>query len=416
MKNDPHHKSPSHVAPHQQSPVGKILTSVVVIVLLVGGYLWGRSYNSAANQLQRAATALAAKNGDSSRYFTTNSKVKLNQKTLQPTVTYLQNHQQVMKALKKNGTAANGLFKWVKDGKTGLFYARYRIQVKTVQPSVKTDVAGAALTVDGHKTATSTKQALTKKVGPLLPGRYTLQASAGQQQKKLTTDITTNQTYSLPLVAKTYTMTVQGNSGATVYLNGQSKGKLPQSGTMTFPNIPWHDQFTYQLKYKRSDGQELTSQTQTITHADDGKTIAAVYAGAVTTADANTLFNNLWYEAAQVVKNGTDKNHALADYFVNGQSNAYYQDLLHTLQNYQQSYSVKSLKITSDATASVPLPNDQSRVALNVYYDFTNQNQSKDKTHHLEKYYGEAVLNKVDSGYKVQTFGMTTKYFDQYSK
>ncbi|KLD60063.1 hypothetical protein WP50_13305, partial [Lactiplantibacillus plantarum] len=205
----------------------------VIVVILIGGYLYGQNYYQPLNQLDRDLTALKTGKGLAKQVTSTDPSLKITNDSVKPMVTYFKNNRKSLASLAsslKSRSATNDYgIQFVKTGKSWLFFDKYQLQVTSVYATLATNHRNVALSVNGKHVATSNKATYEHKIGPYVPGSYTLTAKGTVSGHQITNKGTyylraNGQTYDLDL--RTISFTVNGTPNTTVYINGENEGTI----------------------------------------------------------------------------------------------------------------------------------------------------------------------------------------------
>ena len=165
-----------------------MLTSIITVaVLLIGGFLVGKSLTSVNHVLDEFEKAIQEKDTEKLSDILTvdHNELELSEESLkhflqlfesQPSeLTYLLNH---LKEQAAYGSIITKMFPvdLIKDGKKFLFFDNYVLLVNPVYINVSTNYANTDIIINGEVLTTSDSEYFQGDVGPLIPGEYTVEA------------------------------------------------------------------------------------------------------------------------------------------------------------------------------------------------------------------------------------------------
>ncbi len=380
-----------------------IVVAVIVLVVLLGGYLFGRNYYTSAKQMDRFLTELADSKGDVSPYLTSSdSSLEISKDEANAFRKMFTGDQKTIDSLKSALTSSMtyGRWTWVKSGHRLLVFPAYKLQVEPVYVKLYTNHSGVKVYRDDKKLTTTTAASQVVKVGPILPGRYTFKAAGTVKGKKLSSVKTEYITYGkdnqVKLNLKTATFTVQGPENSTIYINGEKVGLLDKDGKKKFTDYPLTDGGKLYLQTK-FDGKTVKSKTVSIEKELDkgNNTITPDYDGLVDKEAAEELLA----DAFSGLKYGEDSSVADDD-FIDGENNDGYNELVAFFNSIEDNLQdVKVVKVNSIA----PLEKNKARISYSVKYRFNNEDSVK-----IQQFtYNNAEIEKEDGSYKIKAIGKT---------
>ncbi|MEK4738603.1 MULTISPECIES: TcaA 3rd/4th domain-containing protein [Bacillus] len=215
--------------------VGITLLTLLVIVI-VGLYLYGSSYYKQTAQVERMITILQERDGEKLAEITTadDPAVIVTRESVTPLFSYIKENPSYVNELKeylrqgeKQGDGIERAdFSLTKDGKHFFLFDRYKLKAKTYYTTLLTNEKGTFLKMNGKEIDKTNDKKFEKQYGPFLPGTQVFQAEykndyvklsreekvvlMKQSQNNVTVDLTLQGQY----------ITVQTNaSGATLYVN-----------------------------------------------------------------------------------------------------------------------------------------------------------------------------------------------------
>lgn len=193
--------SGSTVAPARMSRKQKVflLSGVVLLAVLFGGYKVGEYYTSEDRLIGRFEQALDSQDPKAIAKLlsSTDENLVIDEKSITGFVSYLdqnpEHKQDILGTLKEQvalgeqaakdnsldqllqGFGLNGIVNLEKSGKM-LFYDTYSLTMDAVYISVETNFAGTVLSVNGQQAAVADTPNFATKLGPYVPGLYQVEA------------------------------------------------------------------------------------------------------------------------------------------------------------------------------------------------------------------------------------------------
>lgn len=385
---------------------------IVVVVVLLGAFFFGKHYYSRTAQLNRAFTVLATHNPSkvSQVLASTNNDLRLTPGNSRPFIRFIKANPDYLKNSKKQLTkktsTKDGTLGFVKQGKHFIFPA-YQLTITPTYRTIATHLPSPSIYLDGQN-VTAEKPTATQKIGPFMPGTYTLKVEAKTDDKTLTR--TVHPTFlaadaqTIDLTLKPVTPVVHSNvADATVYVNNQNKGQL-QNGKLTLAALTWEPDLKLHLETKLA-GKTVKTKAVKLTKKAD-QTVQADFTAVPTTAQTTDFLTKLY----QTVSTATNRNNqndtaALAGYFKSGTDAAAYKKLatfITQARNVNSNIDHTSFKVTVN---QVLTKNKQTTVDYNVTYT-TNYLAASGLQPRVQTYrYSDAHLTSTPDHLKVIDFG-----------
>ena len=171
--------------------------------------------------------------------------------------------------------------------------------------TLATNHRNVALSANGKHVATSNKATYEHKIGPYVPGSYTLTAKGTVSGHQITNKGTyylraNGQTYDLDL--RTISFTVNGTPNTTVYINGENEGTINSSGTLALNDIPWSNRMMLTGKYK-AGSQTLTAKQTNVSDAE-GQDVDLKFAGVMSKDTASDYLNGIFTAVSSYTSTG----------------------------------------------------------------------------------------------------------------
>lgn len=383
------------------------ITAVVVIVVLAGGYLFGKNYYSRTAQLDRAVTAIKGDNKGVAKYFSSSDpNLKLSDSKLKPLSKHFKAKPGALATFKRqlnNGQTNDGRFTFQLSGKHWLFFDKYTIHVKPVYPTVTTNRDGAKITVDGKQVAKSTSTSYSKQIGPLVPGNYKIAATGTVSGQKMTNSGTyyiNEAGESVDLALRTVSFSVQTAPKTVVYVNDKKVGTADNGGQLDVTDFPWSGNLEVTGKYT-SGKSTVTSKSYKVT--EDGESVPLEFAGVMSLDDASSYMDNLWNAVSNVTSTGDESDASdydgqdLSDYYTDGSANAQYKEMIRMATGYYNDDDIYSVDYDCEVRSVVPTGKNKFIVTYYLTYDF-----SLEDSEHIQEFSYNAHMEKTgNDDYKI---------------
>ncbi|WP_367377165.1 zinc ribbon domain-containing protein [Levilactobacillus cerevisiae] len=399
----------------------------VVVVALIGFFVWGSNHYSRAATLDRTINDIKSGKHLTADFTSASSDLTLSKSKLLPINRYYSDHAKDLNTLKADlangGRSSDGNFVYEQSGHHLLFFPKYQISVSPVYPTVTTNHTGNVITLDNQKIATATTDDFTKKLSAMVPGEYHLQSKGKIGGHNLTNSsdyhITSSKTYDLELT--TISVELDTVPGADVYLNGKKLGTTNSSGTYQIKNEPWTSDMAVYAAYTSSAGKATTPTTK-LTKNDDQSYVNLDFKDMISESDADDLVSNVFTAAESLSNSGDmdeatdDDGDAMADFFANGESNEYFNDLKKMAQGYYHNDDLDGVDISTNVDGVKPGPNGTSEVTFTVEYDFSLSDYDYD---HVQDFQYTATIQPAGNdsssqSYEIVKYGHAVKTDDRH--
>ncbi|PIO82695.1 hypothetical protein BSQ39_03460 [Loigolactobacillus backii] len=318
---------------------------IALIIVLLIAFFWGKAHYSRQAQLDRTFTALATEKPStvSDVMVSSNKNLTLNLGNSRPFVRYLRANKNYLatskKQLKTDSKTTDGTLSFVKTGRTFIF-DKYQLEIKPIYRLIKTDIPSPSIYLDGQN-MTAKKENTVQKIGPFIPGKYTLTVTGETQNKTLKR--TAYPTFlaadaqTIDLTLKPVAPVIQSNvADGQVYVNNEKKGDL-KNGQLKLNSLTWQPDLKVVVK-KTVDSKTYQSKAATISKNSDGQAIDASLPQFLTTTKAQNSLEQL-YKTVSSETHGQNKsyqtNQQLANYFTQGASADWYSRLNKFIQQAQ---------------------------------------------------------------------------------
>lgn len=409
-----------------------MITAAVLLVLLAG-YGYGKSYYAKDKQIDRIISALKDPSKDLSPYVKTDdSSFQLTKKSVRPLQTYY----------KANQTKANNLgSEWKReddfddifkdsvslgeDGHYFFLFPKYKLMVKTYSPTVVTNHKNSTIKMNGKNVGklSASGDYYQKKLDPVIAGRYTFSVSANLSGKTISPspvklDLFSNHRVSLNITTGSFTVSSVPNG--EVYINDKKVADLDAKGQASFKDYQITSGMNLYVKksgigksdtiynfdqyvtapadqendsdndYDFSDDSDDDSQSSDqIKSVNDSWVLTPSWPGLASSEDAEDLLQDIW-----------DDNDS--EDWVNGSNNTGYLSIKKLHDNWDDSDSVANyhevVKVLSTSPAGGGKTYVNYTVTHNLSYTGDKDDTSVTDTYHngiISKESGDYVLEKL---------------------
>ena len=405
-----------------------ILITAAVLLVLLAGYGYGKSYYAKDKQIDRIISALKDPSKDLSPYVKTDdSSFQLTKKSVRPLQTYY----------KENKTAANNLgSKWKnqeeldasfkksvslgEDGHYFFLFPKYKLMVKTYSPTVVTNHKNSTIKMNGKNVGklSASGDYYQKKLDPVIAGRYTFSVSANLSGKTISPspvklDLFSNHQVSLNITTGSFKVSSVPNG--EVYINDKKVADLDDKGQASFKDYQITSGMSLYVKKSgigKSDtihdfDQYVTTPADQANDSDDdddydlsGDQIKAVngswvltpsWPGLVSSEDAEDLLQDIW-----------DDNDS--EDWVNGSSNTGYLSIKKLHDNWDDSDSVADYSEVVKVLSTSPAGGGKTYVNYTVTHKLSYTGD-KDDTSVTDTYQKGIISKDSDGDYVLEKLG-----------
>ena len=379
----------------------------LVVIVLGGGYLFGKNYYSRTAQLNRAVTAV--KNGDKgvAGYFSSaDPNLKLSDAKIKPLTKHFKSKPAALASFKRqlnNGQTNDERFTYQLSGKHWLLFDKYTIHVKPIYPTATTNRDGAKITLDGKQVATSNSTTYSKQLGPLVPGDYKIASNGTVNGSKMTNSGTyfiDKAGQSVDLALRTISFTVQTSPKTAVYVNDKKVGTADSTGDLSVSELPWSGNMEVTGKYG-SGASTVTSKAYKVT--TDNENVTLEFDGVMSMDDAKSYMDEYWTAISNVTSSGdesdaTDDNSKdLSEYFTDGTENPQYKEMIRMSKSYHSADDIYGVSYDCDVRSVVPTGKDKFTITYYLTYTFELED-----TNHIQEFSYDAHMQKTgNDDYKV---------------
>lgn len=418
----------------RKKKIGLLLTAGVLI-LLVAGYSIGKQYFSRENQLERATASFVKGDAQTAvNYLTTDdTKLSLSDEAVAPLLKMYRKTPATVAAMKQSAQkqvdpdrSVND-FAFVRSGQRLLIFPAYRFKFKAVYPTLTTNLSSTKVMIDGGRSGSAGGSGKMKaqKVGPLVPGRYTITTMATAGGKKVKSVSIHDLTYSnadLDLTFKVVSFTAAGYPGSEVLINGERMGEIGKNGTLAIKEYPLTEKTAKMTQVFSANGKKLTSRTVDISDAD-GKRVKVGYPGVISHDDAADLLRRAFENVREMARFETvlpGQQEMTNLFFEGGNKNKDYKQLYLTMSDYRKSKDIASWECRARLKHVYPLEEGQASVEFEVFWIFEN-GSSSDNRYHVQTFQYEGQIDRDpdakgnDSRYVIKGFASTKKLADRHT-
>ncbi len=418
--------NPAAVSPKKPwSKRQKVILGAIIagIVVLIGGYVWGSNYYSPTNQAARLVKAVrAGDSGTVSQYVgTTDPNLKVTATTIKPLITYYQDHLaeldhlQTVALTNSAGLDNSTTLNFTKIGRHFLIFPKYGLQVTGVHPKITTNTANTTVTANGLPIAGFKAGTQDQTVGPLIPGEYTIKATAqisGQNvQASGNYTLTTEDTQPIDLSFKTVSFTALGYPGAEVYVGGHKAGSIDDDGQLAIHKYPVTNSAEYYQVFT-ANGQKVQSRSQKVSDLSDGAELAVAYPGVISHGAADSLITSIFGNLNTLSDfDSSYSRESLTKNFIGGSDNKDCAALLAMGKSYRDDKNINSVNITTDFKHVYPIERNNALIIFNVKFRFDNAHIDG---FHVQEYQYTGNIKKSDGDFKVDSFKISKKIDDHH--
>lgn len=382
---------------------------LVVVVLLFGGYMFGKSYYSADKQLDRIVAAVTG-DGNLAKYVTTDDpSLKVSARNLKPTQRYFKTHKSQLSDFKSNirSTGRYQNFELKENGKYLLFFPKYKLSITPAYVTLHTNHAGTRFYQGDKKIYTATANKKSYKAGPYFPGTYSFATKgtvAGNKMQNSATRDLVNNDDDIDLKLKTVSFTIKGFPGSEVYLNNKKLGKIDQTGKYRVANQPDSGNMLVHLEYmvnKKPVSSKTVNVGKKLASAQyygNSSTIVPKFSGVISKTAAQDLFETAFNEAQS-------QSDDAADSFKDGQNNKDFNELYQMSKGFADDDDLLSFEYEVDVKSVAPGENGTSVVNFNVKFTFEKEDDSRK----VQVFSYPGVVSKDGADYVIDSLGANTK-------
>ncbi|HHT7189559.1 TPA: TcaA 3rd/4th domain-containing protein [Bacillus cereus] len=259
--------------------VGITLLALLVIAI-VGLYLYGSSYYTQVAQVDRMITILQERDGEklAAIITTDDPSVIVTSESLTPLFSYIKENPSYVNELKeylrqgeKRGDGVERAdFSLTKDGKYFFLFDRYKLKAKTYYTTLLSNEKGTSLKMNGKEIDKTNDKKFEKQYGPFLPGTQVFQSEYKNDYVKLSREEKvvlmkqSQNNVTIDLTLQGQYITVQTNApGATLYVNQKPVTALAGE-EITWGPISTDGSATIYLERNGENGRE-TTKVETVT-------------------------------------------------------------------------------------------------------------------------------------------------------
>lgn len=350
---------------------------VLVIIILFAGI--GNWYYSKANQVNRIVNTLRTSSDVSKVIKPEDPAVKVtkdNSKSLRDYFKNVANVQETENDLVNNGTYSD--YTLIEDGKSLLFFPKYKLEVPTYNPTVTTSHANSTIYVNGKsvgKVSSDGSDNYSHKIGPLLEGTYSIKIRSKVHGKTLTAtlneEIKSNSNINMDI--KTGSFKVKSVPNGVVYINGEKAGKLDKKGTAKFTDYPVTDNMSLYVETTvngKKVKSEIIKNVENQIYNDETVTLEPKFAGQITKSDAEDLLTR--------VLNTEDPDE---DAFVDGKDSRAYSLIADALKKTSDMDGFESISDCSVKILNINLTGkNESTIDFQVSYEFDFEDKTNKQT------------------------------------
>lgn len=317
--------------------------------------------------------------------------------------------QQLTKTLENADSSADSYVKKV--GRKFLFFSDYRVALKPMSLTIKTNVNKVDVLLNEKKIAVSDSEDYTKTMNRLPIADYTASISGTYNGKPVELSKTydgENTLLDLSVSFKTFKVTSNLTDGE-LYFDDTRVGTLT-NGEYEVSDYPLTDSAQAYVKKNYSDG-ELTSQKQSLAAISDGDTVSLDAENLLDEATAGQLLVSAFDQLISYLNTGQDSS-TVSTVFEDGSNNEFYKGLKESIKAKMQTDSRKATSLTIPAITLTSLSQvgKESYLAnfsatYDFYYDKSTDSEKKTSGDVVQTLEGKLTFKKSGSGYVVANSG-----------
>ncbi|WP_270606429.1 TcaA 3rd/4th domain-containing protein [Bacillus mobilis] len=252
----------------------------LLVVAIVGLYVYGSSYYTKSAQVDRMITIVQERDGEKLAEIVTadDPSVIVTRESLMPLFSYIKENPSYVNELKnylrqgeKRGDGIERAdFSLTKDGKYFFLFDRYKLKVKTYYTTLLSNEKGTSLKMNGKEIDKTDDKKFEKQYGPFLPGTQVFQAEYKNDYVKLSREERVvlmkqgQNNVTIDLTLQGQYITVQTNApGATLYVN-QKPVTVLAGEEITWGPVATDGSTTIYLERNGESGRE-TTKVETVT-------------------------------------------------------------------------------------------------------------------------------------------------------
>ncbi|EJV44375.1 zinc ribbon domain-containing protein [Bacillus toyonensis] len=252
----------------------------LLVIAIVGLYLYGSSYYTQVAQVDRMITILQERDGEKlAEIITTDDpSVIVTRESFKPLFSYIKENpsyvNELKQYLKQGEKQGDGIeradFSLTKDGKHYFIFDRYKLKARTYYTTLLSNEKGASLKMNGKEIDKTEDKNFQKQYGPFLPGAQVFQVEYKNDYVKLSREEKvvlmkqSQNNVTIDLTLQGQYITVQTNApGATLYVNQKPVTALTGE-EITWGPVATDGSATIYLERNGESGRE-TTKVETVT-------------------------------------------------------------------------------------------------------------------------------------------------------
>ncbi|WP_242255522.1 TcaA 3rd/4th domain-containing protein [Bacillus cereus group sp. BfR-BA-01379] len=253
---------------------------VLLVIAIVGLYVYGSSYYTQTAQVDRMITIVQERDGEKLAEIVTadDPSVIVTRESLMPLFSYIKENPSYVNELKeylrqgeKRGDGTERAdFSLTKDGKYFFLFDRYKLKAKTYYTTLLSSEKGTSLKMNGKEIDKTDDKKFEKQYGPFLPGAQVFQSEYKNDYVKLSREEKVvlmkqgQNNVTIDLTLQGQYITVQTNApGATLYVNQKPVTALAGE-EITWGPVATDGSATIYLERNGENGRETTT-VETVT-------------------------------------------------------------------------------------------------------------------------------------------------------
>ncbi|WP_373809053.1 zinc ribbon domain-containing protein [Streptococcus ferus] len=287
----------------------------------------------------------------------------------------------------------------------------YRIALKPLSLTVKTNLSGVDILLNQKKIATSDSDNYTYTVDHLPAADYTFSLDGQHNGKAVELSKAYNgkdKTIDLSVSFKNFTVRSNLKDGDLYF--GKKRIASLSNGEYQVSDYPADESVSVYVRKTFSDG-KLSSSKEVMKNVTDGAVLQLDAEGVLDEAGANQLLQAAFSKFSTFATSGQDASD-LAATFEDGSANGFYQALKESIKQKTQLDSRKPSSLTISAPSLTSLNQVGLKtyqlgysVSYTYYYDESTDKDKKTSGNLIQTYSGQLQLKRTDSGFQIAKSG-----------
>ncbi|EKS21009.1 hypothetical protein HMPREF9318_00963 [Streptococcus urinalis FB127-CNA-2] len=390
-----------------------IVTAIIAVLLIA----WGGFYYSKANQMNRFINAYKKSNGDTFEnikeylVWSDTKKQVTNDEAQFANYKHLTSSQaDTLKTELKLAQSGDDRY-MVSVGRRFFIFPDYRVAIKPISLTLKTNVPNVDILLNQKKVTTSNSEDFSTKVNHIPKANYTAKLSG--QYKNQAIEVSKdfdgeNTTLDLTVTFKNFTVTSNLGEGE-LYFDKTRIGSLKE-GQYQVKEYPLTDSAKAYVEKNFSDG-SLLSEKKDISSIDDNATVSLDATNLLNNETAGQQLVTIFNQLIQYVNSGQDAAN-IESIFEGGTSNPFYIGLKDSVKSRMStdsrkasSFNIPNINLTSLTQIGKNSYQVNFTAVYDFFYDKATDSEKGTIGHVVQDISGQLVLKKSGQSYIVTQKG-----------